>query len=247
MMQTDSKVVLITGASSGIGEATARLLAAEGAQVVLGARRVERLEAITREIRAAGGSAEWCALDVTDAQSVQDFVNFAQQRFGRVDVLFNNAGVMPLAPLNALKLEEWNAIVDINIKGVLHGIAAALPLMEAQGSGHIINTASTAARVVAPSCAVYCASKFAVRAITEGLRQESEHIRVTLISPSVTRTELGQDITDPGALQLLEQLRQTSLAPEAIASAVLYAISQPADVDVSEMIVRPTAIHGHGF
>lgn len=247
MENAKEKVVLITGASSGIGEATARVLAASGAKVVLGARRTERLEAIAGEIRNAGGTAEFHRLDVADAQSVKAFVAFAQERFGRVDVLFNNAGIMPLSPMNALKTDEWNDIVDINIKGVLNGIAAVLPIMEAQGQGQIINTASTGAHAVAGSCAVYCASKYAVRAISEGLRQETDKIRVTVISPGVTTTELGHDITDPNAAGLLTQLRTMSLSPEAVANAVLFAIAQPAGVDVNELVIRTVASHGHAF
>lgn len=247
MVNVESKIVLITGASSGIGEATARLLAKNGATVVMGARRVDRLKNIAVEIHEAGGTAEFQQLDVTDAQSVNDFVAFAKERFGRVDVLFNNAGVMPLSPMNALKTDEWNNIIDINIKGVLHGIAAALPLMEEQGSGQIINTASTGAHAVAGGCGVYCASKYAVRAISEGLRQETDTVRVTVICPGVTTTELGHDITDPNAAELLTQLRTKSLSPDAIANAVLYAISQPADVDVNEMIVRTVSSNGHAF
>ena len=247
MINVENKVVLITGASSGIGEATARLLAEQGAKVVLGARRTDRLEAITSDIRQAGGAAEFRRLDVVDAQSVQDFVGFAKERFGRVDVLFNNAGVMPLSPMGALKTDEWNAIIDINIKGVLNGIAAVLPIMEAQGSGQIINTASTGGHAVAASSGVYCASKYAVRAISEGLRQETDRIRVTVISPGVTTTELGHDITDPNAAEILTQLRAMSLSPMAIANAVLFAISQPPEVDVNEMIVRAVTSHGHAF
>lgn len=247
MTNTENKVVLITGASSGIGEATARLLAKAGATVVLGARRGEKLALISQEIRAAGGKATYQVLDVADASSVKRFVEDARERFGRIDVLFNNAGIMPLSPMNALKTGEWNDIIDINIKGVLNGIAAALPLMEAQGSGHIINTASTGAHAVAGACAVYCGSKYAVRAISEGLRQESENVRVTVISPGVTTTELGHDITDANAADLLNQLRSHSLAPEAIANAVLFAISQPPEVDVSEMIVRTVSSQGHAF
>lgn len=242
-----NKVVVITGASSGIGEATARLLAQSGAQVVVGARRGDRLEKLVEEIVAAGGQAAFQVVDVASRESVQALVDFAVQRFGRIDVLFNNAGVMTLAPLNALKVDEWEKIVDVNIKGVLYGIAAALPLMEAQGSGHIINTASTGAHAVGPNCAVYCASKYAVRAITEGLRQETDKLRVTLISPGVTETELGHDITDEGAADFLVQLRGTSISSDAIARAVQYAISQPEDVDVSEMIVRPARSAGHAF
>jgi NADP-dependent 3-hydroxy acid dehydrogenase YdfG len=242
-----NRVVLITGASSGIGEATARLLAEEGAKVVLGARRTERLAQIVSEIREAGGIAEYRQVDVADRESVNEFVRFARQQFDRIDVIFNNAGVMPVSPMSALKTDEWDKIIDINIKGVLNGIAAALPIMEAQGSGHIINTASTGAHAVGANFGVYCASKFAVRAITEGLRQEMSTIRVTLISPGVTESELGHDITDQGTAQSVGQLRSIALPTEAIARAVLYAISQPADVDVNEMIVRSVRSAGHAF
>lgn len=247
MVNAETKVVLITGASSGIGEATARVLAQAGLKVVLGARRTDRLAVIASDINQAGGTAVYQSLDVTDPQSVKRFVEFAQAQYGRVDVLFNNAGIMPLSPMNALKTDEWNNIIDINVKGVLNGIAAVLPIMEEQGSGQIINTASTGARATGPSCGVYCASKYAVRAISEGLRQETDKIRVTVISPGVTTTELGHDITDPDAAEFVNQLRNTSISPQAIANAVLFAISQPADVDVSEMIVRPLACHGHAF
>jgi NADP-dependent 3-hydroxy acid dehydrogenase YdfG len=244
----ENKVVLITGASSGIGAETARLLAAHGAKVMLGARRTPRLERLVGAIREAGGVAEHATVDVSSRSSVQAFVELALQKLGRVDVMFNNAGVMPLAPLNALKVDEWDKIVDTNIKGVLYGIAAVLPIMEAQRSGHIINNASTGAYAVGTACAVYCASKYAVRAITEGLRQETDTLRVTLLSPGVTETELGSDISDAGAAQFVEHLRQAgALKPEAVARAVLYAISQPADVDVSQIVVRPTRSFGHQF
>jgi NADP-dependent 3-hydroxy acid dehydrogenase YdfG len=242
-----SKIILITGASSGIGEATARTLAANGHTVVLGARRTDRLENIVAEIRAKGGVAEFRALDVADREDVRAFVTHAHQRFGRVDVIFNNAGVMPVSPMNALKTDEWDRIIDVNIKGVLHGIAAALPIMEAQGSGHIINTASTGAHAVGGQFGVYCASKYAVRAITEGLRQEMTTIRVTLISPGVTESELGHDITVADTATSVQQLRSIALDTQAIANAVLYAVSQPADVDVNEMIIRSVRSAGHAF
>ena len=242
-----NKVVLITGASSGIGEATARLLAANGAKVVLGARRTERLEKIVAEIRAKGGTAEFRALDVADRKDVNAFVDFAKAKFGRVDVIFNNAGVMPVSPMNALKVDEWDRIIDVNIKGVLNGIAAVLPLMEAQGGGHIINTASTGAHAVGGQFGVYCASKYAVRAISEGLRQETNRIRVTVISPGVTESELGHDITVKDTAAAVGQLRSIALSAEAIANAVHYAISQPADVDVNEMIIRSVRSAGHAF
>lgn len=243
----NAKVVLITGASSGIGEATARVLAANGHQVVLGARRTERLETIVQEIRAAGGTAEFRKLDVTHRAEVQAFADFAQQKLGRVDVIFNNAGVMPVSPMSSLMVEEWDRIVDINIKGVLHGIAAVLPLMEAQGSGQIINTASTGAHAVGGQFGVYCASKYAVRAISEGLRQETDRIRVTVISPGVTDSELGHDISVAETASAVGLLRSIALDTRAIANAVLYAISQPDDVDVNEMIVRSVRSAGHAF
>jgi NADP-dependent 3-hydroxy acid dehydrogenase YdfG len=241
------KVVLITGASSGIGESTARLLAANGAKVVLGARRTDRLKKIATEIRERGGIAEYRSLDVTNREDVKAFVAFAVEKLGRVDVIFNNAGVMPVSPMNALKTDEWDRIIDVNIRGVLNGIAAALPLMEAQGSGHIINTASTAAHAVGAEFGVYCASKHAVRVITEGLRQEMNAVRVTLISPGVTESELGSDITVGATADAVKQLRTIALSSDAIARAVLYAISQPADVDVNEMIIRTVRSAGHAF
>ncbi len=242
-----SKVILITGASSGIGEATARVLARQGHRVVLGARRSERLAQIAADIRWAGDIAEYRALDVTQREDVKAFVAFAQERFGRVDVIFNNAGVMPVSPMNALKTEEWDRIIDVNIRGVLNGIAAVLPIMEAQGSGHIINTASTGAHAVGAQFGVYCASKYAVRAITEGLRQEMDRIRVTLISPGVTESELGHDISVERTASDIRQLRSIALDSRAIANAVLYAISQPEDVDVNEMLIRTVRSAGHAF
>ncbi|MFH1806335.1 MAG: SDR family oxidoreductase [Pseudomonadota bacterium] len=241
MSNIANKVILITGASSGIGEATARLLAASGAKIVMGARRTDRLEQIAADIRKDGGQVDYRAVDVTNADNVEAFVYFAQKLHGRVDVLFNNAGVMPLSPMNALKTREWDNMIDVNIRGVLNGIAAVLPLMEEQGSGQIINTASIGAHVVVPTGAVYCATKYAVWAISEGLRQESTHIRVTVISPGVVETELGHDITDPAAQGALKSFREISLTPDAIARGVLYAIDQPASVDVNEVIIRPTA------
>lgn len=177
MLNVENKVIAITGASSGIGEATAKLLAQNGANVVLGARRTEKLEAIVKEIHDQGNTAEFKAVDVADREDVKAFIHFAKDKFGRVDVIFNNAGVMPLSPLNALKVEEWDTMIDVNIRGVLNGIAAGLPIMEAQGGGQFINTASIAAHMVGPTAAVYCATKYAVWAISEGLRQESKNIR----------------------------------------------------------------------
>jgi NADP-dependent 3-hydroxy acid dehydrogenase YdfG len=246
-MNPKGKVVLITGASSGIGEATARVLAANGHAVVLGARRTDRLERIVEEIRKTGGDAAFRKLDVADRADVQAFVAFARDTFGRVDVIFNNAGVMPVSPMNALRVDEWDRIIEVNIKGVLNGIAAVLPLFEAQGSGHVINTASTGAHAVGGQFGVYCASKYAVRAISEGLRQEMDRIRVTVISPGVTESELGHDITVTDTAAAVKQLRSIALDSRAIANAVLYAISQPTDVDVNEMIIRSVRSAGHAF
>lgn len=241
MLNIKDKVILITGASSGIGQATARLLAENGAKLVLGARRTDKLQQIVEQIREAGGIAEFKPVDVSDRPDMKEFVHFAKDRFGRIDVIFNNAGVMPLSPMNALKVEEWDNMINVNIHGVLNGIAATLPIMEAQGSGQIINTASIGAHVVVPTGVVYCATKYAVWAISEGLRQESKNIRVTTISPGVVETELGSDITDESAKEALKQFRKISLSADAIARAVLYAVSQSDDVDVNEIIVRPTA------
>ena len=241
MLNVENKVIVITGASSGIGEATAKLLAQNGAKVVLGARRIQKLQKIVEVIRNEGGTAEFKAVDVTNREDVKAFVCFAQDKFDRVDVIFNNAGVMPLSPMSALKVEEWDKTINVNINGVLNGIAAGLPIMEAQGGGHFINTASIGAHAVSPTAAVYCGTKYAVWAISEGLRQESSNIRVTTISPGVVKTELGLDITDDTAKGFLRELRKTALKPDAIARAVLYAVSQSDDVDVNEIIVRPTA------
>ena len=246
-MSNSNKVVLITGASSGIGEATARTLAANGHKVVLGARRTDRLEKIVSEIRQAGGVAEFRKLDVADRADVKAFVDFAREKFGRVDVMFNNAGVMPVSPMNALKTDEWDRIIDINIKGVLNGIAAVLPIMEEQGSGHIISTASTGAHAVGGQFGVYCASKYAVRAIMEGLRQETNRIRVTTLSPGVTESELGHDITVGDTKTAVTQLRSIALDTNAVAKAVNYIISQPADVDINEIIIRSVRSAGHAF
>lgn len=237
----EDKVVVITGASSGIGEATARLLARRGARVVMGARRTDRLEKLASALRAEGGAVEHRALDVTKRKDVADFVTFAQATFGRVDVIVNNAGVMPLSPLSSLKVEEWDRMIDVNIRGVLHGIAAGLPIMKAQGHGQFVNVASIGAHVVFPSAAVYCATKYAVWAISDGLRQESSDIRVTVISPGVTESELADTITDDSARQAMKEYRKIAISPDSIARAIAYAIEQPGDVDVNEIVVRPTA------
>lgn len=234
------KVIVITGASSGIGETAAMALAQAGHIVVLGARRQDRLEKLAEKIRAAGGTAACLATDVVRKEDVAALVGLAREQFGRVDVIVNNAGVMPLSALEELKLDEWERMVDVNIKGVLYGIAAGLPLMKAQG--HFVNISSIGGHAVFPTAAVYCATKYAVRAISEGLRQEQlgGDIRVTIISPGVVESELADSISDPAARAAMSEFRQIALKPDAIARAIVYAIEQPADVDVSEIIVRPT-------
>lgn len=241
MSNINGKVVLITGASSGIGEAAARLIAAKGAHVVLGARRIDRLQQLVSEIRAEGGSASARALDVTDLDSMHAFVEFAKAQHGKVDVIINNAGVMPLSPLSSLKVEEWNRMLDVNVRGVLHGIAAVLPGMEAQGYGQVINISSIGGLSVSPTAAVYCATKYAVRAISDGLRQETDKIRVTVVCPGVVESELADTITDDTAREAMRAFRRVALEADAIARALVYAIEQPDDVDVSELVVRPTA------
>jgi NADP-dependent 3-hydroxy acid dehydrogenase YdfG len=241
MSNITGKVIAITGASSGIGEATARLLAERGAHVVVGARRTERLKALVADIASKGGSARLRAVDVTSREDTKGFVDFAKAEFGRVDVLINNAGVMPLSMMGELKMDDWDRMIDVNIRGVLHGVAAVLPDMQASGRGQIINVASVGAHIVAPTGAVYCATKYAVWAISEGLRQENPNVRVTTISPGVVATELGHDITDASGRELLTDLRKKALTPDAIARAIAYAVEQPDDVDVNEVIVRPTA------
>ncbi|WP_260600219.1 SDR family oxidoreductase [Sphingomonas endolithica] len=234
-----NKIVLITGASSGIGEATARILAEAGMTVVLGARRTDRLDRLGAEITAAGGTARVSKLDVTDRADVAAFAHDAVETFGRIDVLINNAGVMPLSPMASLKVDEWERMVDVNIKGVLWGIAAVLPTMNAQGSGHIINIASIGGLQVSPTAAVYCATKFAVRAISDGLRQENDRIRVTSVCPGVVESELADSISDEAARREMASFRAVALKPEAIGRAILHAITQPADVDTTEIVVRP--------
>jgi NADP-dependent 3-hydroxy acid dehydrogenase YdfG len=233
-----NKTVLITGASSGIGEAALRELAATGAKLFIGARRTERLRDLAGEL---GENVAWRQLDVTDAADFDSFVDDAAQRFGRVDALVNNAGVMPLSPLSELKRDEWRKMIDVNIHGVLNGIASVLPRFIAQKSGHVVNVASVGAHFVLPTAAVYCATKYAVWAISEGLRQEHDDIRTTVISPGVTDTELGHDISSPQVATGLKKWRKKSLTPDAIGRAIRFALEQPEGVDVNEIIVRPTA------
>ncbi len=243
MENVKGKVVAITGASSGIGEAIARHLAALGAKVVLGARRVDNLETIAGSIVADGGEAIFKALDVTEPKDVVAFVGYSVEKYGTLDVLVNNAGLMPLSMINNYKVDEWHRMIDVNIKGVLHGIAAALPIFEAKDSGQFVNITSVADRWIGPTSTVYSATKYAVRAISEGLRQEvSGNISVTLVAPGATESELADSISDPEVKRLaVEQFRTNLLPAAAIARAVAYAVSQPSDVDVNEIVVRPTA------
>jgi NADP-dependent 3-hydroxy acid dehydrogenase YdfG len=235
------KIILVTGASGGIGEGIARELAAHGGKVLLGARRRDRVEAIAAEIRAAGGTAEARALDVTDRASMAGFAQAALDLWGRIDVLVNNAGVMPLSPLSAGKQDEWGRMVDVNVKGVLWGIGAVLPVMERQGSGQIINIGSIGALQVVPTAAVYCATKFAVRAISDGLRQESTNIRVTCVNPGVVESDLASTITHEGTRALMGEYRAIALQPADIARAVRQVIEAPDSVDTTEITIRPTA------
>lgn len=234
------KVILVTGASSGIGAGIARELAAAGARLMLGARRTERLEALQAELRPLNADIRVRRLDVTERADVRAFADAARAAWGRVDVIVNNAGVMPLSAMAAMKVDEWDRMVDVNIKGVLNGIAAVLPQMLAQGSGHVVNIGSIGALNAVPTAAVYCATKFAVRAISDGLRQENDQLRVTCIHPGVVASELADSITDGAAAEMMKTWRAIALAPDAIARAVRYAIEQPADVDVNEIVVRPT-------
>lgn len=240
--RTTPKIVLVTGASSGIGEATALRLAGEGHHVVLGARRTDRLDALVDRIRADGGSASAERLDVTDRDDVRTVVDRVVAEHGRIDVVVNNAGVMLLSRLDAGLVDEWDRMIDVNVRGLLHGVAAVLPHFRRQGGGHLVTVASIGAHQVSPTSAVYSATKYAAWAVTEGLRQESDpSIRVTTISPGVVESELAQHISDPGARDLMVTYRRNTIPADAIARAVSYALAQPADVDVNEIIVRPAA------
>ncbi len=237
------KVIIITGASSGIGFATAKLLAKEGEILSLGARRKEKLNELVSEIVSEGGKATAFATDVSKRKDVEALVEHTLKTFGKIDVLFNNAGVMPISMLESLLYDEWEQMIDINIKGVLYGIGAVLPHFIGQKSGHFINVSSVAGHIVAPSSAVYSGTKFAVRAISEGLRQEVKpyNIRTSIISPGVTESELTHTITDEKVKPFINDLSGMAISAESIARAVAYVISQPEDVDISEMIIRPTA------
>jgi NADP-dependent 3-hydroxy acid dehydrogenase YdfG len=234
----------VTGASSGIGAAVAGRLAREGHHVIAGARRQERLDELSAATASAaeqgGGSLHTRVLDVTDRADVASFVDEAVRTHGRVDVLINNAGVMPLSRLDALLVEQWDQMIDVNVRGLLHGIAAALPHFQRQGGGHFVTVASIGAHEVVPTGAVYCGTKFAAWAITEGLRQEIDpSIRVTTVSPGVVESELADTITDPNAAEAMVTYRSAAIAPDAIARAISFAINEPDDVDVNELIIRP--------
>ncbi len=236
-----NKTILITGASGGIGEGLAREFAGAGARVLLGARRLDRIGQIASDIRVAGGVAEARTLDVTERDGMKAFVQAALDLWGGVDVMVNNAGIMPLSPMAALKEDEWDRMVDVNIKGVLWGIGAVLPAMKAQGHGHIVNIASIGALSVVPTAAVYCATKFAVRAISDGLRQESPDIRVTCVNPGVVESDLASTITHEETMAVMGQYRAVALKPADIASALRHVIEAPAHVDTTEITIRPTA------
>ncbi|MYN41557.1 SDR family NAD(P)-dependent oxidoreductase [Duganella sp. FT109W] len=238
----ENKVVVITGASSGLGEATARHLAARGAAVVLGARRTDKLEQIAADIRAAGGKAEVVATDVTSREQVQALIDTAVRVFGRVDVLINNAGLMSIAPLDEVKVDEWDRMIDINVKGVLYGIAAALPQFRKQNSGHFINIASVAGvKVFSPGGTVYSGTKFAVRAISEGLRHEvGGAIRTTTIEPGAVDSELKHGSSHEQSSQFVNEFYKQAIPADSVARAIAFAIEQPADVDINEIVLRPT-------
>lgn len=237
------KVVAITGASSGIGEATALLLAGRGVKLVLGARRTDRLEALVKRITDTGGEAVFVRTDVKQRADLSNLVKLAIDRYGRLDVLVSNAGIGPISPLDDLRVEEWDDMIDINIKGVLYGIAAALPVFRKQSFGHFVNIASTAGHKTVANQAVYSATKFAVRAISEGLRQEAgAKLRVTIVSPGFVHTDFAETVGNPEVkAQLLASRDMFAISPDAIARAIAFAIEQPEDVDVGEIIVRPTA------
>lgn len=237
------KSIVITGASSGIGEATALLLAARGAKIVLAARSSDRLKSLADWIIKSGGAAAYLQTDVKDRDDVAKLIKFACEQYGKLDVLINNAGVMPISPLDDLRVDDWNLMIDVNIKGVLYGIAAALPVFRQQGFGHFVNIASTAGHKTVPNQAVYSATKFAVRAISEGLRQEAgDKLRVTIISPGFVNTNFAENVPDERMKAELEKKRdELAMPPEAIARSIAFAIEQPNDVDVNEIIVRPTA------
>jgi NADP-dependent 3-hydroxy acid dehydrogenase YdfG len=236
----ESKVVVITGASSGNGQATARQLARHGAKPILGARRLDRLQALAAELSLGDDAA--VRTDVTQYEQVKRLVDHAVQTRGRIDVIINNAGLMPHSPLERVKVEDWDRMIDVNLKGTLYGIAAALPHMRAQKSGHIINVSSVAGHKVRPGSAVYAATKTGVRVISEGLRQEVKpyNIRTTVISPGAVATELADSVTEPDIAENVREAMEIALPADSFANMVLFAMSQPEDVDVNEILFRPT-------
>ncbi|PSB01514.1 SDR family oxidoreductase [Merismopedia glauca] len=241
MSEIQNKVVIITGASSGLGEATARHLAKNGAKLMLAARREDRLQELVAAIQKDGGIAKYQVTDVSDRSSVEALAQATHQAYERIDVLVNNAGLMPLSPLDELKVDEWEKMIDVNIKGVLYGIAGVLPIMRQQKSGHIINLSSVAGHKVFPGSTVYCATKFAVKAISEGIRLESNgEIRATNISPGAVDTELTHTISHDETAKNIDRMYSIAINADAIARAITYAIEQPGDVDVNEIIIRPT-------
>ncbi|WP_077602961.1 SDR family oxidoreductase [Oceanobacillus sojae] len=242
MENIQDKVVIITGTSSGIGGSTAKLLAKHGAKVVLGARREERLSSIKQDIKATGGTAVYKVTDVTSRTQVQELAQLALDKFGTIDVLINNAGIMPVSPLHAQKVDEWDQMIDINIKGVLYGISAVLPTMRENKKGQIINVASALAHVVVENAAVYAGTKFAVKAITEGLRQEEceNNIRTTIISPGAVQSEITNGITHEETKDAVKgMVSKVWLQPESIAKAIAYSVNEPDEVSTNEIIVRP--------
>lgn len=242
MSELNNKVIIITGASSGIGRSTAKKLAQEGAKVVLAARREERLVELAKEIRSMGGSAVYKVTDVTSRKNVEELVSYTLETYGQIDVLFNNAGIMPLSYMKNGRVEEWDQMIDVNIKGVLHGVGAILPHMLERNSGHIITTSSVAGHGIFPSGTVYCATKFAARVIMEGLAKElvKTQIRTTTISPGVVDTELPDLIADAEVRPIFENPDLPSIKSDHIANAVYFALSQPPSVAVNEIIIRPT-------
>jgi NADP-dependent 3-hydroxy acid dehydrogenase YdfG len=243
MSGIEGKVVAITGASSGIGRATALLLAERGAKLVLGARRVDRLEALVDAVAAAGGGASCIATDVTRRADLAALVALACDRYGGLDVLVSNAGIGPISRFDALRVSDWEAMIDVNVKGVLYGIAAALPVFRQQGTGHFVNVVSTAGLKIVPGQGVYAATKNAVRTITEALRQEAgDRLRVTGVSPGFVRTDFADSMTDPATkAAILSSMGDIAISPDAIARAIAFAIEQPPDVDVGDIVIRPTA------
>ena len=242
-MADTKKVIAITGASSGIGRATARLLASRGYTVVLGARREGVLAALAAELNDAGGQAAYQVTDVTRRGDLETLVGRAVERFGRLDAIVNNAGIGPISRFDALRVADWDAMIDVNLRGTLYGIAAALPVFARQGSGHVINVISTSGVKIVPTQGVYAATKNAVRTVTEALRQEAgPNLRVTEVSPGVIATDFASSMTDERAKAAVEErLKGIAIPPDAIARGILFALEQPPEVDVGSIVIRPTA------